>query len=152
VGECLNEKQIFSELALKVGLEGFWKTVEKSLNHRLEPAGITYAELKEKYRHSLPFVYKTYEKDGFLTASKKVELYSELCENMGYQGLPTFEESFESPVSTPELLNEFPLILSTGGRNIFNYHSSLRNIRSLRKMAQDPELQINPETAKELNI
>lgn len=152
VGECWNEKQMFSELAKKMGLEGFWKTVDESLDDRLETAGLTYAELKEKQWHGVPMVYKSYEKDGFVTGSKKVELYSELCESMGYSGLPVFEESFESPVSTPELLEEYPLILTTGGRNIFNYHSSLRNIPSLRKLAPDPELQINPETARSLNI
>jgi anaerobic selenocysteine-containing dehydrogenase len=152
VGECRNEKQMFSDLAKKMGLEGFWKTVKESLDHRLEPAGITYTELKEMSWHCVPMVYKNYEKNGFLTGSKKVELYSELCERMGYSGLPVFEESFESPLSTPELTTEYPLILTTGGRNIFNYHSSLRNIPSLRKLAPDPELQINPETANDLNI
>ncbi|MBY8992505.1 MAG: hypothetical protein KGD58_17295 [Candidatus Lokiarchaeota archaeon] len=32
------------------------------------------------------------------------------------------------------------------------YHSSLRNIPSLHKLAPDPELQIHPDTAKQLKI
>jgi anaerobic selenocysteine-containing dehydrogenase len=42
--------------------------------------------------------------------------------------------------------------LTTGGRHIAFYHSAHRNIKSLRKLAPDPELQIHPETAKNLNI
>lgn len=151
-GECRNEKEIFSDLAQRMGFAGYWKTVEESLDYRLEPIGISYKQLKEMGWYSMPLIYKSYEKDGFQTGSKKIELYSKLCTEMGYPGLPVFEESFESPVSTPELSKEYPLILTTGGRNIFNYHSSLRNIPSLRKLAQDPELQINPETARSLNI
>ena len=65
---------------------------------------------------------------------------------------PVFEESFESPVSTPELCKEYPLILTTGGRNVANYYSSLRNIASLRKLAPDPELQTNPLTVQKLGV
>ena len=32
------------------------------------------------------------------------------------------------------------------------YHSALRNIPSLRKLSHDPELQINPQTARDLAI
>lgn len=151
-GECLSEKQIMTDLANKVGLEGYWQTIEEYLDYRLEPIGMTYEELKKDGWYKLPVVYKGYEKDGFQTVSKKVELYSEFLKSLGYSPLPEFEESFESPVSTPELCKEYPLILTTGGRNILNYHSALRNIPSLRKQAPDPELQIHPQTARDLGI
>jgi anaerobic selenocysteine-containing dehydrogenase len=151
-GECWNEKDIFSELAKRMGFENYWKDAVDSLDYRLKPIDLTYEKLKEMNWHSIPVEYKTYEKAGFATESTKVELYSELCENMGYSGLPFFEESFESPVSTPELAKEYPLILTTGGRDVAYFHSSLRNIPSLRKLTPDPELHINPETARSLNI
>ncbi len=151
-GECRNEKEVLSDLAQRMGFEDYWETVEASLDYRLKPIGLTYQKLKEMGWYSIPVRYKTYEKEGFLTGSKKVELFSELCESMGYSGLPEFEESFESPIRTPDVAKEYPLILSTGGRNVANFHSSLRNIPSLRKIAPDPELQINPKTAQSLNI
>ena len=151
-GECRDEKVILSALARRMGFDNYWKTVEESLDYRLTPCKLTYNKLKDMGWYKIPLEYKSYEKDGFPTASKKVELYSELCESMGYSGLPQFEESFESLVSTPELLKDYPLVLSTGGRNVVYFHSGLRNIPMLRKMSPDPELQINPETARNLNI
>ena len=120
----------------------------------LQGTNIELDQLKQKPggTYYLKREYQKYLKVGFNTPSKKVELYSELCESMGYSGLPQFEESFESPVSTPELLKDYPLVLSTGGRNVVYFHSGLRNIPMLRKMSPDPELQINPETARNLNI
>ena len=44
------------------------------------------------------------------------------------------------------------IILTTGGRYVFYYHSSHRNIPSLRKRMPDPELQIHPETARALDV
>jgi anaerobic selenocysteine-containing dehydrogenase len=49
-------------------------------------------------------------------------------------------------------MEEFPLILTTGGRNIVYYHSSHRNIPSLKRRSPDPELQIHPDTARSLGI
>lgn len=152
LGECRSEKDILTDLANRVGLKGYWQSAEESINYRLEPTGITWEQLKEMGWYKIPLVYKSYEKNGFQTGSKKVELYSELLESMGYSALPEFVESFESPVSTPELHKDYPLILTTGGRNVANYHSSLRNIPSLRKLSPDPELQIHPQTARELGI
>jgi len=52
---------------------------------------------------------------GFGTATGKVELYSTALEKLGYDPLPVFREPLESPVSTPALAQEYPLILTTGG-------------------------------------
>ncbi len=55
-------------------------------------------------------------------------------------------------MSTPALFLEFPLILTTGGRNLIYYHSSHRNIVSLKERSPDPELDIHPDTARGLGI
>jgi len=66
--------------------------------------------------------------------------------------MPIFREPDESPVSRPDLKSDYPLILTTGGRILSYYHSSHRNIPSLRQNAPDPELQIHPDTAHTLGI
>jgi thiosulfate reductase/polysulfide reductase chain A len=53
----------------------------------------------------------------------------------------------ESPLSTPELLKNYPYILITGGRTIEYYHSSGRQIEPLRKRIPDPEIEIHPDAA-----
>lgn len=97
--------------------------------------------------------YKHYEKKGrFNTPSGKVELYADYLKTMDISPLPVFREPQESPVGSPGLYREYPLVLTTGGRNIVYYHSSHRNIPSLKKRSPDPELQIHPQTAEELGI
>jgi anaerobic selenocysteine-containing dehydrogenase len=122
---------------------------------KLETIGMTFDEFREKGCVSIPLAYKGYEKyKGFKTPSGtgKVDLYSEAAEKDGASPLPVFREPPQSPVSTPDLYREFPLILTTGGRNVVYYHSAHRNIPSLRKLSPDPLLDINPETAESLNI
>jgi len=155
VPECRDEKRILVDLAKKMGLEGYWNSVEEGLDYRLEPIGMNFAEFKGKGSFSKPVVYKTYEKmKGFRTpsGSGKVDLYSEFLEKQGYSPLPSYTEPLQSPISTPELYRLYPLILTTGGRNVVYYHSAHRNIPSLRKLSPDPQLDIHPETAAEYDV
>jgi anaerobic selenocysteine-containing dehydrogenase len=151
--DCRDEKQIMIDLAKKMNLDGYFKTIEGALDHRLEPTGLTFETFKTMGVFATPLTYKTHEKKGgFKTPSRKVELYAEYLKAMGISPLPVFREPGESPVSSPELLSAFPLILTTGGRNIVFYHSSHRNIPSLKKRTPDPLLQIHPDTAGSLGI
>lgn len=153
VPECRDEKQIVIDLARKMKLEGYFDTIEEALDHRLEPVGMTFSQFREKGQYSIPLEYKIYEKKGgFRTMSGKVELCAEYLSAMGISALPVFREPGESPVSSPDLAKDYPLVLTTGGRNIVFYHSSHRNIPSLKKRAPDPLLQIHPETAASIGV
>lgn len=155
VPECRDEKQILIDLAKKMGLESYWQTVEEALDYRLEATGMGFEEFKKKGKFSLPVLYKSYErKNGFRTpsGSGKVDLYLEIPEMGGASPLPLYGEPPESPVSTPGLYRDYPLILTTGGRNLAYYHSAHRNIPSLRKLSPDPLLDIHPETARSLGV
>ncbi len=67
-------------------------------------------------------VYRKWEKGllredgqpGFETPSGKFEIKSTVLEKFGYNGLPKYEESVETPVSNPRMLKRYPLILGTG--------------------------------------
>jgi anaerobic selenocysteine-containing dehydrogenase len=50
----------------------------------------------------------------FNTSTKKVELYSTQLEALGHDPLPFHEEPAESPISTPDVFEEYPLIMITG--------------------------------------
>lgn len=153
VPECRDEKQILIDLAKKMGLTEFWQSVKETLDYRLEPVNMTFEAFKEKGRFSTPVTYKSYEQKGrFRTPTGKVELYADYLNLMGISPLPVFREPAESPVASPELMEAFPLVLTTGGRNLVYYHSSHRNIESLHRKSPDPELQIHPDTAKALDM
>jgi anaerobic selenocysteine-containing dehydrogenase len=151
---CREDKELLIDLAENLGLEGYYQSVEESLNDRLKRLNMTFEEFKEMGFIEVPVEYKKHEKFGaFKTRSKKVELYSESLKKIGSDPLPVFKEPPESPVSTPELAEKYPLVLITGANNTIAYfHSALRNVPSLRKLVPEPLLTIHPEAAKERGI
>lgn len=153
IPECRSEPHILIELAKKIGMNDYWKTTEEHFNYRLEPLGMTFEEFKKIGKFAGPVEEKRCIKQGkFPFESGKIELYGKGVESLGIEPLPIYTEPPESPISTPELFKEYPLVVTTGGRNIVYYHSGLRNIPSLRRLSPDPELQIHPKTAKQLNV
>ncbi len=99
-----------------------------------------------------PEMYKKYESKGFMTPSKKVELYSERLEKLGCDPLPTYREPAESPVSRPDLAKEYPLILIAGTKLEMYTHSEMRNIPGLRRLFPENLLEVNPRIAATLDI
>ena len=85
---------------------------------------------------------------GFNTPSTKVELSSLLYPVWGEDALPYYHEPYFSPISTPELAAEYPLILTTGGRKYTSFHSEHRHIDSLREIDKWAKITINPIDAK----
>jgi len=58
----------------------------------------------------------------------------------------------ESPVSRPDLARSYPLVLTTGARNISFLHSQHRNLQKLRRMMPDPLLEIHTDDAESRGI
>ena len=147
--------EILRELMIRLGYGEYWpwENLEESYDYRLESVGMTFKQfMNQGGFHMPPREYKKYEKVGFATPTGKVELYSTIFDKLGYDPLPRYEESFENPVSTPELAKEYPLMLITGGRFRPMYHSEHRQIESLRRKHPHRLVQINPETAARLDI
>jgi anaerobic selenocysteine-containing dehydrogenase len=155
-GECWDDLKIAIELVKRIPWadQRFipWKDTDELNEFRVKGVGLSFEEFKKKGYVTVPHRYKKYEDSGFKTPTGKVELYSTIFEQLGYDPLPHFVEPPESPVSTPELLKDYPLILITGGRYINFFHSEGRQIPRLRKMVPDPLIQIHPSTAKEHGI
>ncbi len=89
---------------------------------------------------------------GFQTPTGRIELWVSMFANLGLDPLPNYEEPTESPVSTPELYKEYPLVLTTGARNFEFFHSEQREQPHMRATYPWPRVRINVEDAKELGI
>lgn len=148
VGECWPDNKIFNELGKKLTPARYWFDHEDdALDYILEPSGLTWAEVKEKPYIKGNMEYHKHEKEGFLTPTGKVELYSTVMEGWGYDPLPVYKEPPESPVSTPKMAREYPYILITGARIPCFFHSEHRMIKGLRRINPDPVAEVHPETA-----
>jgi len=153
IGECKSDEEIFVELARRMKLDTCTETVEDVLSEQLQTGiGMTFDQLKEIGYYKLPFKYRKYEKSGFKTPTGKIELYSTRLEEMGYDPLPYYEEPPESPISTPEVAVDYPLVLTTGARIPFFFNSEHRQIKRLRKGNPEPIAEIHPDTANDLGI
>jgi thiosulfate reductase / polysulfide reductase chain A len=152
VGQCRQDEWIMDELGRRLNLPGCEQSFEDLMNDRLAPLGLTFEELKERRFVYPPHQYKKYEKNGFRTPSKKVELYCRALERMGYDPLPTYREPPESPSRSPELAKEFPYILTTGSRRLEFFHSEFRQVDRLRKRRPDPIVEIHTRAAMSHHI
>ncbi len=153
IGESWPEWKIFSELAKRLGFGNeFWDgDFEKCLSYILEPSGITLEDLR---RHPEGIKYpvppkpaKYYEQAGFQTPSGKIEISSSILAQHGHEALPVYKEPAESPVSRPDLVGSFPLVMTSGARNLAFTHSQFRNIPQLSKILPEPLVEINPSDA-----
>ncbi len=155
IGECKQDEVVFAELAERMNLSSGKESLDEIFNKRLAEGGsdLSFADLKEKGAIHNAMTYHKYKKNGgFNTASGKIELYSLALEKLGYEPLPYYAEPPESPISTPEVSEEFPLVLTSGARLISFFTSEHRQIKRLRKVHPDPIVDINPETAAALGI
>jgi anaerobic selenocysteine-containing dehydrogenase len=160
-GEAWPDNKIFNELGKRIAPEYWFDDVEEMLDHQVRKADITWQEFSNisfLARTGKDQPYHKYRTDywrkggGFPTATGKVELYSTVMEELGYDPLPYYREPNEGPYSTPELAKEYPFILSTGGRQPYYFHSQYRQVPWLRERQPCPTVQIHPDTAGELGI
>ncbi len=155
LGERRMDYDFWRELGIRLGQVEYWpwKTYEELIEHRLKPLGLTYEELVDKGAIFTKPKSKDYMKRGFATPTGQVELYSTVFEKLGYDPLPFYEEPPESPVETPDLSKEYPLILNTGGRFMPMFHSEHRQIGTgMRGRHPDPLVEIHPEVASKNHI
>jgi anaerobic selenocysteine-containing dehydrogenase len=162
IGECKSDQEINLELGKRFNEAAWpWANVRDMFSSMMTHTGMNFEELRDRGGQIYhPFVYKKYEKGmqrrdgaiGFNTNTGRVELYSTLFEQWGLDPLPYYEEPTESPYRTPDVYQEYPLVLTTGARPWGFFHSEQRQVKRLRAMHPDPELQIHPDTAAKLGI
>ena len=165
--ERRTDYEFYQGLGLRLGQGDYWReTLNKEWDWCLEPLlnelNVESAEeFAKNQRWWIPPVvekrYQTIDPEtgkpkGFATLTGKVELYSTILDQLGYDPLPRYEEPPETPVSQPELAKKYPFILITGSRFRPMHHSEHRQIRSLRRLYPYPTVEINPDTARRLGI
>jgi anaerobic selenocysteine-containing dehydrogenase len=154
IGECKSDEDMFVELARRMKLPVCTESVEEVLDQMLKNGGqaVDFRGLTKQGWIHMPQKYRKYETDGFKTPTGKLELYSTRLETMGYEPLPYYEEPPESPVSTPQVAEKYPLVLTTGGRIPTFFNSEHRQLPLCRNGHPEPLAEIHPDTAAPLGI
>jgi anaerobic selenocysteine-containing dehydrogenase len=170
--EPLGDYKSIYEFILDLGVAmgygaDFWQgSMVDAMNDQLQPFGMTIDDLRKHPTgityELLPSTYENYAKifrrksprlsrAPFLPHGK-VEIYNTTFEEAGFTPLPEWREPPESITSTPELTDQYPLVLS-------DYHSSKnytaswqRNVPLLREIQPEPTIHIHPDTASARGI
>jgi anaerobic selenocysteine-containing dehydrogenase len=86
------------------------------------------------------------------TDTGKINVFSTMHQKYGFSPLPVYSEPAESPVSRPDLAQDYPLVLSTGKRQNGFFHSEFRQLPYSRQMSPVPEVMMNTDTAAGLGL
>ena len=161
-GEAREEGWAVIEVARRMGCGGRLpvKSYEELLDYRLEPLGISFAQLAAQGTYTRPSTQEKYlsgklrrdGKPGFNTPSGKIEFASGTLAAHGYDPLPDFVEPPLSPYSTPQLAREFPLVLISGTRTVEFYSTLGIEVPRLLKRHPYPTLEMSPQTAARFGL
>jgi anaerobic selenocysteine-containing dehydrogenase len=159
VGQSMSDADMVSELAKRLTPEDelLVKGQRACLDYIFEPLGVT---VDEAAKHPTGFVPdaakpippKAYERNGFPTPSGKMEFYSDELESFGQEPLPVFKEPEQSPISTPDLAKEYPLILTTGARLPMYVHSRTFRLPWTKRLRPEPMVDMHPKDAADRQI
>lgn len=164
-GESKDDLEILFDLRDRLGIDkkAFmpFDRIEEFLDWQVEPLGMNYATFAQQVYHTAPVRYERHTlgelrrdgKPGFGTTSGRVHLYSERLKLEGGWGpLPVYKEPPSGPISTPDQMRQYPLILIAGCRSHFYFHSEYRQIPRLRQLQPYPHVDIHPDTAAAAGI
>ena len=155
-GESRDDGWIAFQLAKRLGLsDAFWGgDQEAALREYASATGLSLETLRanpQGMNADPESIQDASQEVGFATPSGRIEIWSETFRTHGYSPLPDYVEPALSPVSRPELLAEFPLVLGSTKPHQF-CHSQHRNLPSLRRMLPDPVMEIHPDAARARDI
>ncbi len=157
-GEAREDWQILMDIGCALGFEEecFHGDMTECLQAYLDAGGS--GATVDDIQNALPGIYElpmagewtpeAYKESGFGTPSGKVEFTSSILEQYGFDALAVYEEPSVSPVSTPELYEQYPLILTTGNRIPWYVHSKYRHTPWLNQFMPEPVINMNHEDAE----
>jgi anaerobic selenocysteine-containing dehydrogenase len=144
-GECWPDTKIVNELAKRLGLaEDFWQDDNEALSEMLKPSGMGYDKFKEKRALRAKHEYRRHD---YKTPSKKIEIYSERVEKIGYAPMPLWEELR----LTPEIPDEYPLLLTNAKEETYML-SGFKQVASVRIIRPEPLVELHPDTAEKYGL
>ena len=135
-GDCRSDERICIDLLNRLCPEFEGKTEKDLLDWVLARSECPY-DFDELTRRQYEYRFEGYRRyetgglrpdgqPGFPTTTGLFELSSTLLAALGKHPVPFFEEPPESPYSSPELYEKYPLVLTTGSRTYFSFHSEHR--------------------------
>jgi anaerobic selenocysteine-containing dehydrogenase len=165
LGESRPDYSIMLELANRLGYGKLYpQNHDEILAHFLSGTEFTVEEWKKapdgvlrncfqmmEYRKWEKGLLRADGKPGFETPSGKLEIKSSILEERGYDGLPAYVESDETPVSQPALLERFPLILGTGSMKP-DMKTCFRAIPRFKEMYPHPLIEMHEKDAGKRGI
>ena len=163
VGETKSDMEFGWELGHRLQPD-FWNEQFTDFTNFIEKfrlqGNISLEDAREKVCVQRGHTYRKYEKGllrgdgalGFNTPTGRVELWSTMFQRFGDDPLPYYEEPQYSPLSTPELLEDYPFVLTSGARRYEYFHSEGRQIPYLREIHPEPTFDIHPVDAEALGI
>ena len=125
-----------------------WETLVK------DPSmlGHCYDEFNGTYNKAAKGMFREDGSIGYGTPSGRLELAPLLFQYWGLRTTPFHTEPPEGPIETSELMEEYPLILTCGGRSFEFFHSEHRQLPTMRELHPQPLVLINPATAEKYGI
>lgn len=141
--EASSSFQFWRDLAIRFGFEKEfpWASIEEVLDYRLSRSDRTFAEFEKSGFMEMPTPsFRKYRKTGFATPSGKVELYSSILDELGFDPLPYYRPG-------PATSTEYPYRVFTGVREDPFFQTGQRNIKELRDRCPVPRVFIHPEDA-----
>ncbi len=126
------------------GVEYDWNTLKEKTSD--------YWPWNEEYNKFRRGLLRHDGQPGFATATGKYELASPIAGLLGMNPMPEQVEPYESPLRTPELMEEYPYLLTTGHRSWGFFHSENRQNPLMRQFEQNPVCDISKEIAEKEGI
>ncbi len=131
------------------GYDLTWEEFQSEPVRSTEPGGQKGEYVEKKYAKGL---LRPDKQPGFNTPSGRIEFWCDSLARFGYDPLPDYTEPMVSPLSQPEMAEEYPLILVTGHRVYSFFHSAWTNIPAQRKLYPDPFALVHPDDAQRFGI
>lgn len=157
-GAAQGDTELIFEMAGALGMgERFWDgDIHASFSARLAGFGLSFETLPlsgEPVHVAIKEPQERgYLRNGLGTPTGKVEFVSTILEDARYEGLPLYREPYWSPVSSPDVAEHYPLVLTSGGRSKTYTHSQGRQLETLKSREPKPRLQMNPSDAAARSI
>ncbi|WP_259312409.1 molybdopterin dinucleotide binding domain-containing protein [Capillimicrobium parvum] len=151
-----SDYDLWRDLGRRFGQAEHWpEHIEEYWNRLLRPAGLTYDEV---CRHVGPITGGAARGDtprrnsggrAYGTPSGKIELRSSLLEKWRLDPLPAWEVP---PLFADAGEKDFPLVLTTGGRDLRGFHQTAQQTPIYRESHPDPVVSLHPQTAARAGI
>lgn len=153
VGETKSDGEILNELVKIIGHPEYaYKNMEILLDNILKPSGVSFKEFKNIGYFLGKKSYRHYEREGFDTDSKKVELFSKKLNEMGFNPLPTYQDILQNVSEKTRNADQSNILIVVSRKDDVYRHSGGRQIPSLRQVAPEPKIKLNPKTALRLAV